>query len=194
MNRANPGRGRGLASGPVIPFAIAGCVVGLDQLTKRLVVQRLGPDQPSHRREMLGRVLAFRYVENTGVAFGLFRGQTILVTVMALVVAGAIVRLYRGLAIPSPATTMGCGLILGGAAGNLIDRFRLGYVVDFIAVSVWPKFNVADSAITAGALLLAWRVTARDGGAPREARSPRAVEEEQRMPGRTSLVKPDAES
>jgi signal peptidase II len=57
----------------------------------------------------------------------------------------------------------GAGLIVGGAIGNIADRVRLGYVVDFVAVSAWPKFNVADSAITIGVLLLAWRFFVEEG-------------------------------
>ena len=56
---------------------------------------------------------------------------------------------------------MSLGLLVGGALGNIIDRVRLGYVVDFVAVGVWPKFNAADSAVTIGVLMLAWTYVPR---------------------------------
>jgi signal peptidase II len=77
---------------------------------------------------------------------------------------------YRRVPDPSLFLSIGLGLLLGGAVGNLIDRFRLGYVVDFVAVGIWPKFNIADSALTNGVLRLAeqyWRgETMRDETAP----------------------------
>ena len=56
----------------------------------------------------------------------------------------------------TPALAASLGLLAGGALGNLIDRLRLGHVVDFVAVGVWPKFNVADAAVSLGVLLLVW--------------------------------------
>ncbi len=57
------------------------------------------------------------------------------------------------------------GLLVGGALGNVIDRVRLGYVIDFIAVGIWPKFNLADSAVTIGVVLLAWSLSQDGSGA-----------------------------
>jgi signal peptidase II len=136
--------------------AIAAFVVAVDQLTKWRVTEKLGPDAASHRSQLLDHLLAIHYVENTGVAFGLLQGQAVLVTVLAVVVVIFVVRIYRQTGATSWAMAAGCGLIVGGAVGNLVDRIRLGYVVDFVEVSVWPKFNAADTAITIGALLLAW--------------------------------------
>ena len=119
-------------------------------------MQGLGPARAEHRLGIAEPVLALQYVENTGGAFGFFRGQTALLTVMALVVIGALVLYYRRVVDPSPWLVVSLGLLLGGALGNLVDRIRLGYVVDFVAVGPWPKFNVADSAITIGVLLVAW--------------------------------------
>ena len=139
-----------------MPLLMAILVLAADQLTKQVITNQLGPDEASHRYDVVGTFLALQYGENTGVAFGLLRGQTVLVTILALIVIGFLVRMYRHARSASPVLAIGCGLILGGAAGNLVDRARLGYVVDFVAVSAWPKFNVADSAITVGAFMLAW--------------------------------------
>jgi lipoprotein signal peptidase len=98
----------------LLPVLLATVVVLLDQATKMLVTNWLGPDASRHRVVLIDSVLAFHY-----------------------------------------AVVVSLGLLLGGAFGNLIDRIRLGYVVDFVAVGVWPKFNVADSAITVGVALLA---------------------------------------
>lgn len=98
-------------------------------------------------------------VENTGVAFGLFRGQGLAVTLATLAVLGGLgwsaLRSPRQRERPGRWTVLGLGLILGGALGNLIDRARLGAVVDFLDFRVWPVFNVADSCITVGAALVA---------------------------------------
>ncbi len=134
-----------------------------DQLTKWLVSDRLGPGETSHRYDLLGDVVAVHYVENRGVAFGLFQGQAMIATVLAIVVLALLIRTYRRADAASWRMVCGCGLIVGGAVGNIADRMRLGYVVDFVAVSAWPTFNVADSAITIGVLLLAWRYFLDEG-------------------------------
>lgn len=149
----------------VVPFGIAAVVIAVDQLSKWLVVDTLGPAATAHRFRLLGNAFAIHHVENTGVAFGFLQGQALLVTVLAILVVFFLVRMYRNARATSWTTAIACGLIVGGALGNLLDRVRLGYVVDFIEVSVWPKFNVADSAITIGALLLAWRYLRVEGTA-----------------------------
>jgi signal peptidase II len=143
-------------------LALTAVVVVLDQATKRAIAAWIGPDAATHRHEVIGRLLAFEYVENTGVAFGLFAGRVWLVSVLAVIVAVIFIagfwrdlpnnRLYQG----------ALALVLAGAAGNLIDRLRLGYVIDFIAVGGWPRFNIADSAITVGLVLMAIGVVRDD--------------------------------
>ena len=144
------------AVGRSVPLAVALAVVGLDQLAKAAVVQALGPGAERHRVEVLGSIFAIHYVENTGAAFGLLRGQGAVLSLLALVVLGGLVLYYRRLATAGLLAGVSLGLLVGGAVGNLVDRARLGYVVDFVAVGPWPKFNLADSAITVGVLLLAW--------------------------------------
>jgi len=118
----------------------------------------------------------FRYVENPGAAFGLFAGQAawfrtpffVVVTILAM---GFILYLYRSSEPAQVLTRWSLALIFGGAVGNLVDRIRLGYVIDFIDwhwynVATWPTFNIADSAISIGVTLLIidmWRNGPEEG-------------------------------
>lgn len=131
-------------------------IVVLDQLLKAVMVQWIGPGSTVHRWELLGRFFAFEYLENRGAAFGIMPGQTGLLTAVSIVIAGfGMVLMWRE-ATTHPFMAMAIGMVVGGAVGNIVDRIRLGYVVDFIAVGVWPKFNLADAMITAGIVLLLW--------------------------------------
>ena len=150
-----------------LPIALAAALALVDQGTKALVVRSLGPDAPSHRIDLLAPVLGLEYVENRGAAFGVLRGQGALLALLALLVLAALVVSYRRLAAPEPRVAIGIGLVAGGAIGNLIDRIRLGYVIDFVAVGPWPKFNAADSAITIGVLILSYQILVRQPDTPR---------------------------
>jgi signal peptidase II len=159
-----------------LPAGTAGLVLLLDQLSKWIVIRTLGPDEEEHRVEILGSALAFHYVENSGAAFGLLQGQTAFLTVVAAVVVTGLIVSYARHRAPTPVLAVGLGLLVGGAMGNLIDRYRFGYVVDFVSVGIFPKFNVADSAITFGVILLGFHML-RDGpGAEREAPRPTEAE------------------
>ena len=135
----------------VVAVAIALVVVLVDQLTKWWAVDRL-PAGPIHVIGTLDLELSL----NTGSAFSMFTGQTALVMAVVFALVGVVVLFMVLLA-----STLGragiLGLILGGALGNLSDRlFRHdhGAVVDFVALHFWPTFNVADSCIVVGCLLL----------------------------------------
>lgn len=147
----------------VAPLLLAGLTALADQATKRLVAAWLGADRGHHRFEILGRWVAVEYVENSGAAFGVLRGQGALLALVAIAVVVGLVVYYRQVTAPAAWLVAGLGLLLGGAVGNLLDRVRLGYVVDFIAVGLWPRFNLADCAITLGVLALAWQLTFGDG-------------------------------
>jgi signal peptidase II len=136
-------------------ISIAAAVVLIDQISKLVVVAWIGPDEVVQRRELAGAWLAFEYVENTGAAFGIMAGRVWLLSILALIVGLGFVVAFRRELPSSPLLRSSIGLVVGGGLGNLIDRLRLGHVIDFIAVGVWPKFNVADSAITIGLVLLA---------------------------------------
>ena len=131
-------------------------IVILDQILKTVMVQWIGPQSDTHRWELAGRLLAFEYLENRGAAFGILPGKTELLTAISIMLSGfGIAMMWRELN-KHPLTAVAIGMVVGGAIGNVIDRIRLGYVVDFIAVGVWPKFNLADAAITVGVVLLLW--------------------------------------
>jgi len=129
-------------------------VLALDQASKWLVRQSF---EPGASLPVLSPLFHLTYVQNTGAAFGMLRGHAPLFVALSLAVAGWIVwelRRPRG----HTRLTVAClSLIFGGALGNVIDRVRLGYVVDFLDFRVWPVFNVADSAITIGVTLLLWQ-------------------------------------
>ena len=101
-------------------------------------------------------LFSLTYVENTGVAFGMFRNNNAFFIALSLVLVCALLIFRRKLSVSGPAARAGIALVLGGALGNLYDRLAYGFVVDFFDLSFFPAvFNVADSAISAGACLLA---------------------------------------
>jgi signal peptidase II len=136
--------------------ATALAVVVLDQMSKTWIVDELGPDQISHRRDLLGSWFSFEYVQNRGAAFGLFAGGGGLVPALVAVGFIALVIALHKASRPNNWFLFGAGLVAGGALGNVIDRVRLGHVTDFVAVGTWWRFNLADSAVTVGVLILIW--------------------------------------
>ena len=150
-------------------LGVALVIVVIDQITKALAVAHLRGEPPV---EVIGSWLRLVYGENTGAAFGIGTGFTWIFTAIALIVAFIIVRTARKLG--SVPWALALGGLLGGALGNLVDRFirppgpGQGYVVDFIALPNFPIFNVADMAITVSAvlmILLTLRGTDFTGGA-----------------------------
>lgn len=134
---------------------MATVAVVLDQLSKLWVVRTLGPETMTNFIPLVGSSVRIAYSHNTGVAFSLFQGHPELLTVTALlIVAGAIYFYLTQMPNRRLLVQLIMGLILGGAFGNIIDRVRLGYVVDFIQVGWFPIFNLADSFISIGAVLL----------------------------------------
>lgn len=139
-----------------VPAILALSVLILDQLSKLWAVAALGPEPYSRTIPLGPEWLRFVYTRNTGVAFSLFQGMPLLFTVTSIVITAGIIYAYAAhLPHRRPWVQVATGLLLGGAIGNIVDRLRLGYVVDFIAVGWWPVFNLADSAITVGVTMLA---------------------------------------
>lgn len=153
-----PGDGRRLASwrGAVIALIVL-LVVAADQFTKALVRRwENSPDSPPIIFEW--EFLRIQVTHNTGAAFGILQGQSFALRIVAIVGILALIAiiLFAQRRFPhliSRGTTAGASLLLGGASGNLIDRLMRGEVTDFIGVSIWPNFNVADSAIVIGAII-----------------------------------------
>jgi signal peptidase II len=144
-------------------LACAAGVLALDQFTKAIASVHLLPGEPV---PILGQLLRFTLVHNTGAAFGLFPGSRLPFILISVLAIAVVLYLFARDAYRSLVNRVLLGCILGGALGNLVDRVRWGRVVDFIDVGVgqirWPVFNVADSAVTLGVILLAWNL-ARSG-------------------------------
>lgn len=140
-----------------------------DQITKGLAETYL-PRFPDQSIPILGDLLRLTYVANRGAAFGILQDRTLFFVAVGLVVVVVIVASYRYFPVNGALLNIALGLQLGGAIGNLIDRIRYGYVVDFIDVAIWPVFNLADSAIVIGVGILALRLLREEktAGAKRE--------------------------
>jgi signal peptidase II len=130
-------------------FAIAAAVVAADQVTKLLVVRSI--PEGDHVR-VFDDWLVISHIRNSGAAFGTLRGFGGVLALAAI--AGVAVFAFVVWRRPSPVVGMAAALVAGGAMGNLLDRIVRGTVVDFVDFRFWPAFNVADTAITIGALLL----------------------------------------
>lgn len=136
-------------------LAVAATLFALDLVTKVIVVARIRPGEPV---SIIGDVVELVLVRNPGAAFSMATGMTWLLTLIATAVVIGVLRIGRTLR--STLWAIGLGGVLGGALGNLMDRlFRApgplqGHVVDFVSVGWWPVFNVADSSIVCGAILL----------------------------------------
>ena len=107
---------------------------------------------------LIRNVIHMTLVHNTGIAFGLFKNHGIvfiIIPIIAVILLVFNIFYYRNNKELSRLYIGGFSLILGGAIGNLIDRISYGYVIDFIDLRVWPVFNIADSAITVGACIIA---------------------------------------
>ncbi len=132
-------------------YAVAIAVVVLDQLAKFAVLRLLsgGESVP-----VLGRYVSLTVQHNTGAAFGMFPSATICLTILAAAIVVVLIGYGPRLVASARPMAVGLGLALGGAAGNLVDRIRLGQVIDFIDLHFWPVFNVADIAITCAGVLI----------------------------------------
>ena len=137
-----------------MPFVVGGVLlVLLDQGTKLLAVEHL---QPGESLALPGHLIYLTLVRNPGAAFGILAHAT---PFLVLLTCGVLVVVWvnrHKIAKQPLRFKLGLTLGLAGAVGNLIDRIRLGCVIDFIDVRFWPVFNVADMGIVAGVFLLLW--------------------------------------
>ena len=143
----------------IVFFSLALLVIVADQLSKIWVRSNLAIGEPLPPTGLFRLI----HVRNTGAAFGLFQDHSFLLTIVALVGVTAILifALYFYRHFPFYDRRLGnpaLGLILGGTIGNLIDRLNQGFVTDFIAIGIWPAFNVADSAVVVGVILFVYRL------------------------------------
>ena len=140
-----------------------------DQVTKALVVASL---EVGERVEVLGDLVWLWHLRNTGAAFSLLPGAIWLFVPITIVALGMVAYFHRQFRSRGPWVHVILGAVLGGTLGNLTDRLRFGYVVDFVSVGIgdlrWPAFNVADPSVVLGILLLVGYLTFVDGGERRE--------------------------
>lgn len=150
-------RGKDSALRTALILLTAALVLAADQASKATVRQHLA-NGGNASVPLLGGLVRFSYVENRGSAFGLFQNQTLFFIVVGVLVIAGILVGQRFVPAHRTALAICLGMQLGGAAGNLTDRVRDGYVFDFIDLKWWPVFNVADSAIVVGVLVLAYHL------------------------------------
>ena len=135
-------------------FVISLSIIASDQLTKWIIAKKMLVHQSY---PVIRNIFHITLVHNRGAAFGILKNQVPFFIFTALVtIALLYTTLKKHTRFSLPGVSL--ALILGGAVGNLIDRLFLGYVIDFLDFRVWPVFNIADSAITIGALLLAYSI------------------------------------
>jgi len=164
-------------------YLVAFIVTALDQAIKWLVTTHMAlntavPIWPG--------VLELLYVQNRGAAFSILLNQRLLLTVVALLVIGAIIYADRRYARGKRGLQVALGMLLGGAFGNLIDRIRLGYVIDYVYLKFiqFPVFNLADSSIVLAVFYLVYRAwRARDAVSANEAGSQAANQDRLAAPG-----------
>ena len=131
---------------------LAVVAVAIDQLTKWGITQTIDRGDSIPEDGLIRLV----HITNSGAAFGMLQGAGPLLAITSIVGMAAILLYLFNPPFAKPLMRLGLALMLGGAVGNLIDRLRNGEVVDFVKVPNFPAFNVADSCITIGVLLLIW--------------------------------------
>ncbi len=160
--------------------AVAALVLIVDQLTKWLVSTRLEPGQMWAPWPELANYFTITYTTNTGAAFGLFKEWGTIFIGIAVIVIVAIFFYQQQLQDGQWLLRATLGFQLGGAIGNLVDRLRVGHVVDFLDFKWWPVFNVADSSIVVGVAILMLLMLRESQ--PQEQKAQAAMEHQTREP------------
>ncbi len=132
-------------------FISAVCILILDQVTKYIIIEKLPVNSSI---EVIGGFFYITHVKNSGAAFGLFHDSIRILTIISIVAIVLIIILKIILKLNYAFYNVSLGFILGGALGNLIDRYFVGEVTDFINFTFWPVFNIADSFIIIGFCLI----------------------------------------
>jgi signal peptidase II len=137
-------------------FVVTAVVILLDQFTKYVVEAALPMYESYAPIPAIAEFFRFTHATNTGAAFGIFPAGGNFFTIVAVIVG--LVILYYNYTLPAGQMSLrlALGLQLGGAFGNVIDRFRIGHVTDFLDFGPWPVFNLADTSIVTGVIILAW--------------------------------------
>ena len=130
--------------------AIVFAAVAADQLTKHIVTGQLQLDEGKH---VIGPFW-IHHVQNSGIAFGLFASATAAVIALTGIAVAWMLIFFARSGARHPVLPVALGLVIGGSLSNLVDRVRLGYVTDFLDLRYWPAFNLADSFIVIGVVIL----------------------------------------
>jgi signal peptidase II len=140
---------------------IAVAIAALDQISKWLVARLISPEES---RVIIAGFFSLVNWRNTGAAWGIFQHYNLLLTAVSVVTVVVLWFLRHSFSLDRPGPRLALGLIVGGIIGNLIDRIRIGSVIDFLYFSIgryhWPAFNVADSSICIGVglyIIFSWR-------------------------------------
>ncbi|QEK11986.1 signal peptidase II [Crassaminicella thermophila] len=128
-------------------------IIILDQLSKYIVQSIFSVNKSM---PIIENIFHLTYVRNVGAAFGILQNQKMFFVIITLVVISGIILFTRTQTNIHKLVVYSLSLIVGGAIGNLIDRIRFGYVVDFFDFRIWPVFNIADISIVVGAILLSY--------------------------------------
>jgi signal peptidase II len=144
---------------------VVAAAVGADQLTKQIVSSELWLGE---KVAVVGP-FSIHHVQNSGIAFGLFSNATVVVSILTALAVGWMVLFFARSGARHPVLPVGLGLVIGGSLSNLVDRVRLGHVTDFLDLTFWPAFNLADTFIVVGVAVLLAALLASD----REPRRPR---------------------
>lgn len=132
--------------------------IAADRVSKVICRQYL---RPLGSIPVIKGVFHLTYVENTGAAFGMLQGNTWFLILTSVLVSTVVAYLIWKVKPENRYVKISLALILGGALGNLVDRVLLGYVVDFLDFRIWPVFNIADSCVVVGAILLGYFVVVK---------------------------------
>ena len=135
-------------------FLIAGIIVLLDQLTKEWVRLNLFLGEVYRPELWLTHYIRIVHWKNTGAAFGMFQDMNPVFIVLSVLVSAVILYYFPQIPNQDWLVRLSMGMLLGGAIGNLVDRFRQGYVTDFISVGKFPVLNIADASISVGVAIL----------------------------------------
>jgi signal peptidase II len=144
---------RSLSAGPFHWLALAAVAVAAvlaDQLTKQIVISQLELGEAIH----VAGPLWIRHVNNPGIAFGLFSSWASVVTMLTAAAVAWMLVYFAKSGARHPVLPVALGLLIGGSVANLADRLRLGHVTDFLDLRFWPAFNLADTFIVVGVLVL----------------------------------------
>jgi signal peptidase II len=131
-------------------IAVAFAALAADQLTKQIVSDHLALDDGVH---VVGP-FSIHHVQNSGIAFGLFSSATVIVIVLTTLAVGWMLVFFARSGARHPNLPAAIGIVIGGSVSNLIDRVRIGHVTDFLDFRYWPAFNLADSFIVIGVVIL----------------------------------------